>query len=719
MLVSLSAGAVGVVSYACALVLVHLLPPAEFADFAAGQMLLTVVGTAAAALVPLPLAQAVRRHPPGTDGRRAAVAFAVFLSLAVGGVAAVVTGAVALAFAGPAVALAVAASAVAVCAVVPVWGRLQGEGRFPVYAGLTVGEVGVRLVASAAAVATGAGAAGALGGYVAGAAAVLLVAAGPVLRDVGWRGDVLTQRERWGETGRIALAQVVLSTLVAADVLAAAFSPDGVVAVAGYQALSTLAKAPVYVAAGTVLVVFPVLRAAGPGAVDTLRGALLTFRRITLLAAAVLATVPVAVAAAVLPAVYLPALGALPWLALAGLGHSTTIVAATLLVAARRGRRGAVGLGTAVVLVGAGLAVGHALDGVHGLAVGAAIGALAGGLVLAVLAAPLLPPGTARTSAGDLGLAAVGLAVLVAVRPVGLLWLATACAAAAVVLRLLLRPPARRAAPQEARAAGVRPDADPAPRLRGPRDAGRQGRLAAHPRDRPAGSPRSHDADRAGPALPRRRRPGAGRGRATSTSASAPAAPALTRVLGYMLGPARRRSRRRRADVVIEDFFAPVSSIGRPALDGRAHARRGAVAQRPGEGRASSRCPCTWSSGSGSAPGTVGGRRLGRNPRPTAGDQPGARHRRDRQRRRAGGVHRTPRPGARRGLRGQAGDRPEGPRPAAGSLVAGLLGRSRGRSCSAGTGPDEQRLRSWPMGWAVGDRVALRRAGVGGRTSTN
>ena len=137
---------VGLASYACALVLAHLLPPEEFGDFAAGQVLLTVVGTVAAALVPLPLAQAVRRHAPGAVERHAGVAFAVFVSLALGCAAALVCGGLALGFAGPDVALAVAGSCLAVCALVPVWGRLQGEGRFPRYAGLTVAEVGIRLV---------------------------------------------------------------------------------------------------------------------------------------------------------------------------------------------------------------------------------------------------------------------------------------------------------------------------------------------------------------------------------------------------------------------------------------------------------------------------------------------------------------------------------------------------------------------------------------------
>ena len=457
-LLSASASAVGVVSYACALVLAHLLPPAEFADFAAGQVLLTVVGTAVAALVPLPLAQAVRRYPAGTNGRGTAVAFAVFVSLVVGCVAAAVTGGLALGFAGPGVALAVAGSAVLVCALVPVWGWLQGEGRFVVYAGLSVGEVGVRMATSAGMVAMGAGAAGALGGFAAGSATVLALAAAPLCRDLGWRRDVLTQRARWGETGQIALVQVVLSVLVAADVLAVAFSHEGAVAVAGYQALSTVAKAPVYVAAGTVLVAFPLLRASGPGAAEALRGALLSFRRIALLAAAVLATVPVAVAGAVLPEVYLPALAALPWLALAGLGHSTTIVAATLLVAGRQERRSRAGLAAAAVLLAVGLATGHALAGVDGLAVGAAVAALAGGLLLAALAAPLLPPGFVRATGTDVAVAGLGLGVLVAVRPVGLLWLATAGAASAGVLRLLLRTPREPCRPEPDR--GLRRQAE-------------------------------------------------------------------------------------------------------------------------------------------------------------------------------------------------------------------------------------------------------------------
>ena len=410
-----------------------------------------MVGTVAAALVPLPLAQAVRRHPAGALERHCGVAFAVFVSLALGCAAALVCGGLALGFAGPDVAFAVAGSCLAVCALVPVWGRLQGEGRFPRYAGLTVAEVGIRLVISVGAALLGAGAAGALGGFAAGSVAVLVLAGGPVRREFRWRPDVLAEHARWGETGQIALIQLVLSILVAADILAAAFSPDPATAVAGYQAVSTLAKAPVYVAAGTVLVVFPLLRAGGPSATEALRAALTSFRRIALLAAALLATVPATVAALVLPVMYLPALQALPWLAVAGLMWSTTIVLAVLLVATGRARRGRAGLAVAAGLLAIGLGAGHALAGVDGLAVGAAVSATCAGATLALLAAPVLPVGTVRATATDVVAAGLGLVVLAAVRPVGLLWLVLAALGGAAVLRLLLRPPAS----GTARTAGV------------------------------------------------------------------------------------------------------------------------------------------------------------------------------------------------------------------------------------------------------------------------
>ena len=132
-----------------------------------------------------------------------------------------------------------------------------------------------------------------------------------MLRDVAWRPAVLRERARWSETGDIALVQLVVSVLVGADVVLVALLGSGTAAEAGFQALATLAKGPVYVAAGAVLVAFPLLRAARrtsgtehDGVADVLRTALHSFTSLALAAAVVLATVPTALVALILPAAY-------------------------------------------------------------------------------------------------------------------------------------------------------------------------------------------------------------------------------------------------------------------------------------------------------------------------------------------------------------------------------------------------------------------------------
>ena len=186
--------------------------------------------------------------------------------------AAAVTGGLALGFAGAGVALAVAASAVLVLALAPAQGWLQGELRFgglrrPLRA-RGRGPAGVQRGHGGRWARAGRGA-----DRVRGRVAPFVLAAGPSrCSRPRVAARVLAQRARWAETGDIALVQFVLSVLVGADVLAAA-SPCGTVAEAGFQALATLAKGPVYVAAGTVLVAFPLLRASAPAAAEALRGA--------------------------------------------------------------------------------------------------------------------------------------------------------------------------------------------------------------------------------------------------------------------------------------------------------------------------------------------------------------------------------------------------------------------------------------------------------------
>ena len=559
-LLSISAALVGVLSYACTLVMAHLLPAAEYTQYAAAQMIVGIVGIVAHALVPLPLADLVRRHARCSAGRRDAMAFAWLVSAGTGAVAAAASGAVVATFADAHVAIATAVASFVLFAVAPAQGWLQGELRFGRYAVVSVLEVAARVVFSVLAVLAGAGPTGALIGFAVGG---LVLVSGPVamLRDLSLRPGVLRERVRWAETGDIALVQFVVSVLVGADVVLVALLGTGTVAEAGFQALATLAKGPVYVAAGTVLVVFPMLRG-GAAADAVLRASLGSFRVLALVAAVLLATVPAPLVLLVLPADYAASLALAPWLAAAGLGYGAVTVLSTVLLAVRRYARTRAALAVAVVALPAGLLTGWALGGVDGLAVGAAVGALAATAGMAVIAAPVLPAGTASATVRDGALAAVLLVLAWLTRGVPVLWLAVALLAGLLVLR----------AGRSAQSGG-----SPQP------DAGRLRILHLGFED-PAmpgaggGSRRTHEINRRLAArghevtvlttrFPGHRDRvqdgvhyvhigyGAGRSR-------------VSRTAGYALA-AVRECRRRQADLVVEDFFAPVSSVAAPLWSGR------------------------------------------------------------------------------------------------------------------------------------------------------
>ena len=434
-LLAVSAGLVGVLSYLCTLLMAHLLPTEQYTQYAAAQMLVGIVGIVAHALVPLPLAALVRRHAHRTDARREGMAFAVLVSAAAGTVAGLLTGGITAAFAPAHVAVATGVASLVLFTVAPAQGWLQGELRFTRYAVASILEVAVRLGFSAVAVLLGWGPAGALLGFAVGG---LVLVAGPfaMLRDVGWHPHVLREGVRWAETGDIALVQFVVSVLVGADVVLVALLGTGTAAEAGFQALATLAKGPVYVASGTVLVAFPLLRAGSPGMLaGVLAPALHSFEALALAAAVVLATVPRSLVRLFLPDKYLGSTVLLPQLAAAGLGYGAITVLATVLLALRMTRRTYAALVAATVLLAAGLGVGWALHGVNGMAVGAAVGALSATLVLAVLAAPALPRGTLGSTMRTVLVAAVLLVVLLFTARIPVLWLVCATVGGLLALR--------------------------------------------------------------------------------------------------------------------------------------------------------------------------------------------------------------------------------------------------------------------------------------------
>ena len=156
-----------------------------------------------------------------------------------------------------------------------------------------------------------------------------------------WRPAVLREGARWAETGDIALVQFVVSVLVGADVVLVALLGSGTAAEAGFQALATLAKGPVYVAAGTVLVAFPLLRAGGrrDASRTCWRRRCTRSTALALTAAVVLATVPTPLVTLFLPDGTSARVRLLPALAVAGLGYGALTVLATVLLALRLHRR--------------------------------------------------------------------------------------------------------------------------------------------------------------------------------------------------------------------------------------------------------------------------------------------------------------------------------------------------------------------------------------------
>jgi O-antigen/teichoic acid export membrane protein len=441
LLVSASMFLVSVLSYGGTLLLAHLLDPASYSVYAAAATMLGTVGVFSAALIPLPLTVVIRNHPSRSEERRRGVTFAWTVSAAAGLLSAVITGLTAALFAPPTVVAAVAVSALVLFLCSPMWGWLHGDLLFVRKAVMIVAEVCVRVLVSAGVVLLGWGAGGALTGFMAGSAVVLLTAPRGLRRDLAWRPGVLRDRARWVETGDLALAQLIVSALVGADVVLVAVLAVHGIESAGYQALSTLAKAPVFVAGGAVSVAFPLLRSRQADTSDILTATLRSFAVLALSSAAVIATAPPELVLLVFPGRYAASLTLLPVLAAAGAGYAALTMLTTVMLGLRAYRRCQVGLLAAAVLLPSGMLLGWRIDGVPGLAVGAAVGAVSAAGVLWVVAAPLLPAQTPRRALGALLVAGALVGLLALAGHVPVLWICCVLVLGGAVLRLSSRGP--------------------------------------------------------------------------------------------------------------------------------------------------------------------------------------------------------------------------------------------------------------------------------------
>ena len=439
-LLSASAALVGVLSYTCTLLMAHALSPADFSKFAAAQMLLGMVGIVTSALVPLPLSHAVTSFPPGSEERRDAMAFAVLISVMAGLVAALVSGFVIAGLGSAPTAAIVALSSFVLFLGAAPSGWFQGELRFMRYTLKSVGEIVIRFLFSLLVVAFSWGAPGAVLGFAMGGLA-LFITPKAFLQDFRWRPRVLTQKRRWAETADIAAALCIVSVLVGADVVVVAFLDPGSPATAGFQALASIAKAPVYIAAGTGIVMFPLLRRSGIDVNVVLLASLYSFGRMALFACATIAASPYALVALVLPQKYHHSILILPWLALAGLGYAGVTLLVTILLGRRAYRRCQLGLILITVLIPGSLLGGWVGLGVTGLAVGCAVGSVLAAAVLFIISYPVLPPRSGRLAARGLLMAAGLYGVLLVASAQPVIWLLVVVSSGLLVLAQLKQGP--------------------------------------------------------------------------------------------------------------------------------------------------------------------------------------------------------------------------------------------------------------------------------------
>ncbi|WP_369360660.1 glycosyltransferase [Streptomyces sp. cg2] len=376
-LLTLSAVLVGVSNYGLSLVLVRLLPPAEFTVYSSVSSVLLSVGTLAGATVPWVLAREVAITAPGSVRRRLALRSCLLLALGLSLLcAAAACGAVA-SYAGPGPLAGLSAACVTVWLNSVGAGHLQGSRRFVGLALLRVAEMVVRIAVTMGAVLAGWGSGGAIGAFAVGAAVTSAAGLTAVARqettgqrregtesrheerqqqreeerkqqrkgkrkEKGEKKEQASQDDQspyddrlWRRALPIGGIQVLTCLLFTLDVLVAAAVRGGSAELAPYQALLVLARIPLFLSTALATVVFPRLAATNMSAknrhiVTGFREAVRVHWISGVVVTATVATCPGPLLALVLPRHYASSAGLLPPLALAGFASATTVLMTTV-----------------------------------------------------------------------------------------------------------------------------------------------------------------------------------------------------------------------------------------------------------------------------------------------------------------------------------------------------------------------------------------------------
>ncbi|MDA0139391.1 oligosaccharide flippase family protein [Solirubrobacter deserti] len=367
-------GAAGL-NYAFTLVLTVLLTGADFAAFAAGQALLLIAGTVAAAGVPWVLAQAIARDGRAPQQRSFLLRFSFAANAAQGVVATALVCALALPFADAAtlVALGVATLSVFLSTVTVGWA--QGLERFGLLAAIVLGEVAGKIAFGAAFVQLGAGPAGAFAGASAGALIVLAAAAYVMRHDLRAAPQARPVHGLLRGTLGMTSVQALITGMGVLDVVLAAMLLTGDADLAAYTLAATVGRAPLFLGVALSVAIFPRLsRDAHDGRVVSQ-----SLRRLLIVgapAALIAITAPAALLELAVPSGYERAIELLPYTLCGGFAFAVaTLLAGALKAVGAFARSLQLGLAGALVTV-AGVTAGALAAETQGLAIGAVAGAV-------------------------------------------------------------------------------------------------------------------------------------------------------------------------------------------------------------------------------------------------------------------------------------------------------------------------------------------------------
>jgi len=430
-------GITSVLNYAYTIALIWLLPARDYAVFGAASALLLVCGTISAASVPWVLAREVACGQADAARRSAAAGFCLLATTVESLVASSVVIAIAATYGGTAVVGAAVASVTTIFFAAAVVGHLQGHERFGAIAALRVAEVAVKITLGAGLVLAGAGAAGALAGYAAGAVVVVVVGGRSVLPDLRWSGVALGDTRLWRTAAGLVSVQGGVAVVASCDIVVGSLLLRDRTTLATYLAAQVFARIPVYVATGLSMVVFPRLvagRGSGTRAIsDTLRLQLV----VSVPLALVVATVPTPLVHVVFPAAYRGVPSILAATAAGGVMMGMINLVTTFFQAAGRYRVPSALLFAGIGLQLAAVVIGIEFGGLLGLALGAGGGATVVASALTILLRISWPTSLAGVARPTFVAAVVALP-LVALRADPLAWVGWAVVGVGVPVTVAL-----------------------------------------------------------------------------------------------------------------------------------------------------------------------------------------------------------------------------------------------------------------------------------------